>query len=743
MSRYARGLRGFVLLFAAMSLAACATAPKALPNAESSLKRGDLEAAERDFQYATKGYLTESERERVRDGLRRVAEKRAEPRLLEAQAKPGFAGLVALAEARKSLHQQGAGLTEDGKPSPADERLKVAIVARIESLWPAVTAQAAAKRYGGALAEADRLLAPLGTVHPEPFASQYKALALEGQAFHRARLAAAGKARGSQALHAGLVRRFGGQADSPIDSLRADARVALKVWSDTRDGCASAAQDIAKVSTSGSRSASVQVLLSRCVANSQVSESSKPYTWTEKVPYQTTERVQTGTKQVVTNRRSCQRRDVQYSNGRQVPVIVTYDCSTYGSEPVYSDRVVTKYRDEQRQGVRQERTERNTLHYEGVARVTWSDGSVDLPLSFQANATDTAYASPHGSKQIDFSKSLPGLRQQAVRELQSRLTKGAAHAVNVKAAFRAEAEAAAALAKGDVVAAEDADVRAIVAIDSVSEATVARIGARYGLDGPGLREALAGKAPVPATAHLALNANDRLSLGNATKADQYNGDAILERGYSLARAETGLRGVTSHDLPGQPDRAGVGAYMRFAQPIIGHFFNDETFGSRGLVLYDTLMFDLWVGGRTGQPVQYQDGKEEGGLAVGGGIGYQFFAGYRGGKVGLFGGIRAQRFARMMGDFRTGGSSYPFVGRLELRLFDRNPIAAEFYGSSARGENEVRGLDVLFTVNGVHGLQLRYEFTDMDARYNGKNANDVIDLGRQRASTLDVAYAIQF
>lgn len=737
-----RSLLQLALWCAAVSLLACATAPRSLPAAESSLADNDLDVAERSFRDATRQYLTESERERVRDGLVRIAEKRAEPRLLAAQSKPGFAGLVALAEARKVLHQQGAGRTEDGKPTLADERLKTAIEARIESLWPVVTAQAKAQRYGSALAEADRLLAPLGSKLPEKFSAPLQALMLEAQAFHRARLAAS-KHPGAQALHAGLVRRFGGEAESPIDALRAATWVQLTVRSGTAGACGGAAAAVANVSTSGPRKASVQVLMSTCVSNSQVSQSSNTYAWIEKVPYQTTERVQTGTQQVVDSRRSCSRNDVQYSNGRQVPVTVTYDCSTYKSVPVYSERVVTKYKDVERTGTRLERTEKNTLHYEGVARVTWPEGTADVPLSIQLSAADTAWSSPHGSKGIDFNKSLKGLEQAAVSELKSRLVGGASRVVNASAAARAEAEAAQALARGDIAAAEDADVRAIVAVDAVSQATVARIGARYGLDGPGLKEALDGKAPAPSTASLALNSNDTLTLGNSSHADQNKGEAILERGFTSARMEMGLRGFTSHDLPGQPDRAGVGALIRLAYPLIGNWFGGEVFDSRGWVLYDTLMFDFSLGARTTDAVKYQDDKEEGGVAISGGIGYQLMAGYRGGKLGLFGGIRAQRFARMAGDYRTGGASYPLAGRMELRVWDRNPIFAEFYGLKALGDNEVRGLDVLFTLNGVHGMNLRYELTDMDARYNGKHFQDVIDLGRQATSTFDVSYVLQF
>lgn len=744
-----KSLRFLMLGCAAMSLLACATTPRSIPMAEKLLANDDYDGAERFYRSATEKYLTESERERVRDGLRRVAEKRAEPQLRSAQATPGFAGLVALAEARKSLRRNGAGLDEEGRPTSADERLEAAIVARIESLWPTVTTEAAAHRYGGAIGEAERLLAPLGDARPQAFVSQYAAVLAQGQAFHRARLAASkradgGAAPGAQALHAGLVRRFGGEAESPIDSLRAAARVRVSVSSGTSGACAEVARSVANTGTLGGRPATVRVLLSRCHADSQVQNSSVNYTWVEKVPYQVTERVQTGTRQVIDQRKRCSHKSVMYKNGRQVPAIAHYDCSTYKSEPVYSNRVVTKYKDVNRQGVRHVRTERNQLHYEGVAEVSWGEGRLNVPLAIQLNATDSAQSDHAGSTKIAFAKSLPGLHQAAVAKLQSTLVTSAIQAVNADAARRAEAEAAAAIAKGDVAAAEDADVRAILALDAVSAATVARIGARYGLDGPGLKAALDGKAPVPSTANLALDANDVFKLGErATTAGQYSGDAILERGFNIGRLEYGLRGFTSHDLPGQPDRAGVAFLMRLAYPAIGQMFDGDTFEANGWVLFDTLMFDFSLGARTGDAVQYENDKEEGGVAVGGGLGYQMLPGYRGSKLGVFAGVRAQRFARMAGDFRTGGASYPLVGRLELKVFDRNPIFIEAYGLKVLGENEVRGLDVLLTLSGIHGLSLRYERTHMDARYNGKRESDVIDLGRQVSSTFDLSYAYQF
>lgn len=748
---FARKIRMLWLLVWALVAAGCGGTPEALPEAERALERRDLEAAERGFRSATRTYLTESERERVRAGLRAVAERRAEPLLQAAQAKPGFAGLEAMAEARKHLHQQGAGRDEKGQPTDADRRLVAAMIARVEALWTGVTAQVQAGHQAGAVGEAERLLAPLGGDRGEALSARLAALRAEAQTFHEARLAAVAAGQGeaidgARALHAGLVRRFGGQAASPIGALRAAARVQVQTTAAGSGACGEAARQVAKGATSGGQEpATVAFTMTHCEAVSDVTQKQSRYFYTVKVPYQTTETVQVGTRQVVAQRRTCSRDSVSFFEGgkRKVVSTIQYDCSTYTSEPTYATRPVTKYREEQREGVRVERTERNRVRYEGRAAVRWEGGEAVVPVAASLDATDTAWSTPQGSKEIEPAKRLGALKASATDRLQLGIVTGATRAVNASVAARWFGVAEQAQAAGERTRAEDADVRGVVAAGDVNPAVVARLGGPFGLDGPAILAALEGKSATPTTAALALANTDRLDLGNAARADFNNGDEILERGFNIARAEYGLRAFGSVNLPGQPDRSGLGFLMRVAYPLLGQMFDGHTFESRGWVLFDTLMFDLWLGGRTSDPWRYDNGDEEGAFVGGGGAGYQLLAGYRGGSIGLFAGVRTQRFARAAGGFRTAGGSHPFVARLEFTGFDRHPIFVEGYGFKAFGTGEVRGAELLYTLQGTHGLLLRYEATDLDARYNGHTERDVIDLGRQATRTLDVVYVLQF
>lgn len=717
-----------------LSLVGCGGAPSALPEGEQALEAGRMKEAEALLMRAQKSYLTDGERARVKVALGKIARHEVSERAGQAGRHPGWKGYEALAETRRWYRLRG-GLPDD----LGDRDLVARMIRRAERLWPEVAPLRARKHYVPAVQKAVDVLAPLPTDGAKALRELHAQLKREGRAWHKSRLD--GAPDGVAALHAGIVRRLGGEAASPLEKLKADAQVAVKVRS-VSGRCAEGAAIKKAINLPGKRKASLKLSLKTCTSSSHVSTQKAQYTYVQKVPYQVTKSVRVGSERYLVTRKRCTQKmpGVRRSGGQVIRTETTrsYDCSVYGSRDVYRDRLVTKYRNENRTGVRETRTRNASATLRGTVELSWDGGKARYAVGADAEATDTAITSPTETRSFDGRKSKQALRQQVLRQVIGQLSTTARQRVRAADGARWRGVAQVAADAGKVVQSEDADVRAAIA-NGISGASAKRLEARYGLSAAEVMASLEAKPLIAATRGWFVSPNQRAKITSA-EASYTAGEAVLARGWAWGLVEIGLRTFGASGIPLQPDRSSASLYMRLNYAFLAHAFDDAGWG---WALYDSMMLDFWLGGRTSESVDYRGGDDESPLAGGIGVGYQLMVGYRGKRLGLFGGMRTQNTYRAAGDYRTGGATHPLVGRMELRISERHPVFIEAYGLPQYGTGEITGLDVVIATGSGSALVLRAERLKVNALFGGLGPKDNVDLGRHESWTLDINYGMQF
>ncbi|MCA9545742.1 MAG: hypothetical protein KC613_15165, partial [Myxococcales bacterium] len=470
------------------------------------------------------------------------------------------------------------------------------------------------------------------------------------------------------------------------------------------------------------------------------------YTWTEKVPYQVTERVKVGSERVLVQAKTCSNKSpVLRPNGRggydKYEVTNTWDCSVYQSRDRYEDRVVTRYKDVVRNGTRTVVEETSSLAVAGQVALSFPGSPPrTVPLSFSRTAVDTRYNTPHGSKQIAPQNTVAGLTAAARDELAKALADAAVAAVRDHRTRNWLAEAAAAAQKGDAQTAEDRDVRVAVMRGAVDRASAARFQARYGLSEAQVLAALEGKAPTYAEAAWRATGSDRqMQVGRAADVQDMYGEGLLERGYALGTAGYAISRWSTPDLPIQTPREGYGVTIRMDYPVVAAVFDMR----EGFVFQDNVLFELALGKRTSDPVAYEGTNEEGFFAANARLGYQAQVGFRGSLFGLLAGARTEGVWFRIGDFQARDSVHSLVGTLEVKVWDRNPMAVQVYGLPFWGDGDVLGGTFDVTLQGNHGLGLRLERWTLEARYAGRTSKDYIDLDKQHVLSADLMYLLRF